>query len=97
MLAILGPTLSSEALKADPLAQQAGIPVLATCNTAKGITAMGNYIFRLSLGEADVIPLTIKTAQKHLHFKKVAIIYGNDNALTIGEARSSRPWPRRSN
>jgi len=87
VLAILGPTLSSEALKADPLAQQAGIPVLATSNTAKGIVELGDYIFRLALGEARVIPLAMQTAQKHLHFRKVAIIYANDNTLTSGEAQ----------
>lgn len=85
VLALIGPTLSSEAKIADPIAQQAGVPVVATSNTAPGITAMGTYIFRMSLGEADVIPLTIKIARKHLHFNKVAIIYGNDNAFTIGD------------
>ena len=85
VVGIIGPTLSSEAFKADPIAQQAGVPVIATSNTAPGISAMGTYIFRMSLGEADVIPLTIKIAQSHLHFKKVAIIYGNDNAFTIGD------------
>ncbi len=87
VLALIGPTLSSEALKADPIAQQAGVPVVATSNTAPGITAIGRYIFRDSLGEADVIPLTIKTAMKHLHFKKVAILYGNDNSFTIGDGQ----------
>lgn len=85
VLGLIGPTLSSEAFKADPLAQQLHIPVIATSNTAAGITAMGTYIFRMSLGEADVIPLTMTTAEKHLHFKKVAILYGNDNAFTIGD------------
>lgn len=85
VLGIIGPTLSSEAFKADPIAQQSGVPVIATSNTAAGISAMGNYIFRMSLGEADVIPLTIKTAMKHLHFKKVAILFGNDNAFTKGD------------
>lgn len=87
VLALIGPTLSSEALSADPIAQQSGVPVLATSNTAAGITTMGNYIFRDSLGEADVIPLTIKTALKHLRFKKVAIFYGNDNAFTIADGQ----------
>jgi branched-chain amino acid transport system substrate-binding protein len=85
VLGIIGPTLSSEALTADPIAQQAGVPVIATSNTAPGISAIGSYIFRMSLGDADVIPLTIKIARSHLHFKKVAILYGNDNAFTIGD------------
>lgn len=87
VLAIIGPTLSSEAQKADPLAQQAGMPVLATSNTANGIVEIGNYIFRMSLGEAQVIPRTMQVAEKHLHFKRVAIIYGNDNAFTIGDGQ----------
>ncbi|HXT35984.1 MAG TPA: ABC transporter substrate-binding protein [Chloroflexota bacterium] len=85
VIGIIGPTLSSEAFVVDPIAQQAGVPVIATSNTAAGISKMGNYIFRMSLGEGDVIPLTIKTALSHLHFKKVAILYGNDNAFTIGD------------
>jgi branched-chain amino acid transport system substrate-binding protein len=97
VLGIIGPTLSSEALTADPIAQQAGVPVIATSNTVPGITAMGNYIFRMSLGEADVIPLTIKIAQSHLSFKKVAIIYGNDNAFTIGDGTVFKAVARKLN
>src|SRR3954447_16249340 len=47
--AILGPTLSSSAFAADPLAQAAGVPVVAISNTADGITEQGDYVFRASL------------------------------------------------
>lgn len=87
VLALIGPTLSSEAFKADPLAQQAGLPVVATSNTANGIPQIGSSIFRMSLGEGSVIPLAMQVAERHLHFKKVAILYGNDNALTISEGQ----------
>jgi branched-chain amino acid transport system substrate-binding protein len=97
VLGIVGPTLSSEALTADPIAQKAGVPVIATSNTVPGISAMGNYIFRMSLGEADVIPLTIKIAQSHLHFRRVAIIYGNDNALTIGDGTIFQAVAKKAN
>src|SRR5919201_1305716 len=40
VLALIGPTLSSEAFSADPIAQSAGVPVVATSNTAPGITAI---------------------------------------------------------
>lgn len=85
VLAIIGPTLSSEAKVADPLAQKAGVPVLATSNTASGIVEIGNYIFRDSLSEAAIIPVTIKAARAKLGLRKVAIIYGNDDILTKGE------------
>ena len=39
--AILGPTLSSEATSADPVAQQAKVPVVASSNTASGIMTGG--------------------------------------------------------
>jgi len=85
VLAIIGPTLSSEAKVADPIAQAAGVPVLATSNTASGITAIGPYIFRDSLTEAAIIPLTVKSAKQRLGLHRVAIIYGNDDILTKGE------------
>lgn len=82
VVAILGPTLSNEAFTADPVAQEAGIPVLASSNTAAGITEMGDYIFRNSLPEGDVIPNTIAVTQAALGYTKVAVIYGNDDAFT---------------
>jgi len=80
--AIIGPTISTAALAADPLAQQAGVPVVATSNTANGITAIGNYIFRTSLPESSVVPNTVKVVTQALGLKKVAIIYGTDDAFT---------------
>ena len=79
---ILGPTLSSEAKSADPLAQEAGVPVIASSNTAAGITEIGDYIFRTSLPESAVIPNTIKVTKSALGLKKVAVMYGNDDAFT---------------
>ena len=56
--AIIGPTLSSTAFAADPIAQKAGVPVLGTSNTATGITDMGTFVFRDSLPQSGVIPGT---------------------------------------
>lgn len=80
--AILGPTLSSEAKSADPVAQEAKVPVVASSNTATGITEIGDYIFRTSLPESDVVPNTVKVTVAAFGLKKVAIMYGNDDAFT---------------
>ncbi|MBD2104495.1 ABC transporter substrate-binding protein [Leptolyngbya sp. FACHB-261] len=80
--AILGPTLSNSAKAADPQAQAAGIPVLAASNTASGIVEIGDFIFRASLPESVVIPNTIKTTQAALGYKKVAVLYGDDDVFT---------------
>jgi branched-chain amino acid transport system substrate-binding protein len=81
--AILGPTLSNTATAADPLAQAAKVPVVAISNTApKGITDIGDHIFRVSLTEGQVIPGALKTAKARLGFKTAAVLYGNDDAFT---------------
>jgi branched-chain amino acid transport system substrate-binding protein len=81
--AIIGPTLSNTATAADPLAQGAGVPVVAVSNTApKGITDIGDYVWRVSLTEGQVIPGALKRLQSKLGFKKAALLYGNDDAFT---------------
>ena len=79
---ILGPTLSNEMFAAGPIANERKIPIVGTSTTAAGITAMGPYVFRTSLPEGDVIPVTIKKAQAKFGIKKVAVMYGNDDAFT---------------
>jgi branched-chain amino acid transport system substrate-binding protein len=84
VVAILGPTLSNSAFAADPIAQQANIPVIASSNTAPNLTRIGDYIFRTSIPEDQVFPTVLRYAvQKHA-IKKVALIYGLDDALTRG-------------
>jgi branched-chain amino acid transport system substrate-binding protein len=79
---IIGPTLSNEAKTADPEAQKAGVPVVAVSNTAAGITDIGDYIFRDSLAESQVIPETIKQAKERLGISKVSLMYANDDAFS---------------
>ncbi|MDR2991541.1 MAG: ABC transporter substrate-binding protein [Burkholderiaceae bacterium] len=81
---VLGPTLSNGALAADPIAQSAKTVVLGTSNTVDGITDPGNYVFRNSVTEASVIPVTVKVAKEKLGLKKVAVMYGNNDALSKG-------------
>jgi branched-chain amino acid transport system substrate-binding protein len=81
--AIIGPTLSNTATAADPLAQAAGVSVVAVSNTApKGITDIGDYIWRVSLTEGQVIPGALKRLQAKLGFKTAGVLYGNDDAFT---------------
>ncbi|MEP9379274.1 ABC transporter substrate-binding protein [Aquabacter sp. CN5-332] len=82
VVAILGPTLSNSAFAADPLAQQAGIPVIASSNTAPNLTKIGDFIFRTSVPEDQVFPTVLRYAVDKHHIKRVALIYGLDDALT---------------
>jgi branched-chain amino acid transport system substrate-binding protein len=82
VLMVFGPTLSNSAQAADPIAQAAKIVVFGTSNTADGITTIGDFVFRNSVTEADVLPVTLKTAAKKANIKKVAVLYGNDDVFT---------------
>lgn len=79
---IIGPTLSNTAFSTDPVAQENSIPVLGVSNTAAGITEIGDYVFRDSLTEGQVIPQTIEAAASEFGLEKVAVLYGNDDAFT---------------
>ena len=82
VLMLFGPTLSNSAQAADPIAQSAKVVVFGTSNTADGITSIGDRVFRNSVTEADVLPITIATVVKKANLKKVAVLYGNDDVFT---------------
>jgi branched-chain amino acid transport system substrate-binding protein len=82
VLMTFGPTLSNSAASGDPIAQAAKVVVFGTSNTADGITTIGDYVFRNSVTEADVLPETLKLAVKKAGVKKVAVLYGNDDVFT---------------
>lgn len=80
--AILGPTLSGTAQATDPIAQEKKVPVLGVSNTAAGITDIGDYIFRDSLTEGDVVPQTVKKIVDRVKPKRVALMFANDDAFS---------------
>jgi len=82
VLLLFGPTLSNSAQASDPVAQGAKVVVFGTSNTADGITSIGNFVFRNSVTEADIVPVTLKIAAQKTGLKKVAVLYGNDDIFT---------------
>ena len=82
VLMLFGPTLSNSAQASDPVAQGAKVVVFGTSNTADGITSIGNYVFRNSVTEADILPVTLKIAAQKTGLKRVAVLYGNDDIFT---------------
>jgi len=83
VVGIIGPTLSSAALAADPIAQQAGVPVLSISNTAGGITETGSFVFRANLSEAQVIPPTVEAVRSRLRLRRAALLYGDDASTRL--------------
>jgi branched-chain amino acid transport system substrate-binding protein len=81
VMAIIGPTLSNEMFAVGPVANERKIPIVGTSTTASGITDIGPYVWRTSLPESDVIPVTLKYAQAH-GVKTIALMYANDDAFS---------------
>ncbi len=81
VVAIIGPTLSNEMFAVGPVANERRIPIIGTSTTAVGITGIGPYVFRTSLPESDVIPVTLARA-KARGVKTIALLYANDDAFS---------------
>ncbi|MBI5904335.1 MAG: ABC transporter substrate-binding protein [Deltaproteobacteria bacterium] len=82
VVAIIGPTLSNEMFAAGPEANASGVPIMGTSTTAKGIPQIGKFVFRNSMPESQAIPAAVGHAVKKYNLKKVALLYGNDDAFT---------------
>ena len=84
VVAVIGPTLSTEAVAAVPVAQEVGTPVMGVSNTATALReALGDFYYRDSLPEAVVIPGTIAQATAALGLTRVGVLYGNDDDFTL--------------
>ena len=86
VVGIVGPTLSQQAFSADPIAERAGVPVIAPSNTAKGIPQIGKYIARVSAPVAVEAPNAIDAALKiNPQIKKVAVFFAQNDAFSKSE------------
>lgn len=83
VVAVFGPSLSSEAFAADPIAQENGIPVMGVTTSATGITAIGDFVFRGNLPEFILIPDMVAQVTAVAGLEDVAILYGDDDDFTI--------------
>lgn len=87
---VLGPTLSPVAAEADPVAQRAGVPVLAVTNTTLDLAAIGDAVWRVSLSESAMIPQAIGAAQTQHGVRTAALVYDATDGYATGAAAAFR-------
>lgn len=86
VVAIVGPTLSQQAFAADPLAEEAGVPVIAPSNTAPGIPEVGAYIARISAPVTVVAPNAVNAAlAMDPSITDVAVFFAQNDAFSSSE------------
>lgn len=86
VIGIVGPTYSQQAFAADPFAEEAGVPVIAPSNLAKGIPQIGTYISRISASAAVVAPFALRAAlEMDPTIERVAVFYAQDDTFATSE------------
>ena len=89
---ILGPATSSATEAAFPVAQQNGVVAISATAAARGLGAIGDFVFRTILTTDVLITSGIKVTQVKLGYQKAAILYDEtdlfsaDGATVMGEA-----------
>ena len=87
---ILGPATSSATEAAFPIAQQSGVVAISTTAAARGLSAIGNFVFRTILSTDVLITSSIETTQAKLGYQKVAIIYDKTDLFSTDGAEVMR-------
>ena len=72
---ILGPANSSQVQEAFPIAQQNEVVAISSLSSASGLSALGDFNFRISLTTDMLVPSGIRITQEKLRYTKAATIY----------------------
>lgn len=87
---VVGPLISGEYKAVGPLFQQAKIPLLGVATTAEGLMDIGDYMFRNCMPESKNIPQTVQKTHKLLGYKRVAVLYSNNNEHQVSAYKTFR-------
>ena len=72
---ILGPSTSSQTEMAFPVAQENRVVAISPTSSARGLSALGGYVFRIALTTDKLIPPGIEVTQPKLGYQRAATMY----------------------
>ena len=87
---ILGPASSSATQAAFPIAQDNQVVAISPTSGASGLSAMGDFVFRIPLTTAVVIPRGIKATQAMLGYQRVATMYDETDLFSTDRDQTLR-------
>lgn len=79
---ILGPATSSQTEASFPVAQEHGVVAMSPTSTARGLSALGDYLFRAALTTDVVIPSGIETTHAKLGYQTAATLYDETDVFS---------------
>ena len=86
VVALLGPAASTLTEAAFPVAEENRIVAIAPSSAAQGLSALGDYVFRVNLTVEKRIPPGIHRTQATLGYQKVAILADNIDVFSRSAA-----------
>lgn len=90
--AILGPTTSSITKEAFPIAQENHVVAIGPTSAAPGLSAIGDFVFRVSLTADKLVPIGVQITHEKLGYQRVAKIidsvdfFSQSNDVVLSEA-----------
>ena len=87
---ILGPASSSATEAAFPIAQHSGVVAISATAAARGLSAIGDFVFRTILTTDILITSGINATQAKLGYQKVGIIYDETDLFSADGAAVMR-------
>ncbi len=79
---ILGPGSSSSAQAAFPIAQENGVVAISATAGARGLGAIGDYVFRTALSSDIVISKGVAITQRKIGYQQVATLYDESDLFS---------------
>ena len=84
---ILGPSTSSQTEMVFPIAQENRVVAISPTSSARGLSAIGDFVFRVALTTDVLIPAGIAATQTKLGYQRAATLYDETDLFsTDGDA-----------
>ena len=80
---ILGPATSSMTKEAFPIAQESSVVAISPTSAARGLSAIGDFVFRVSLATDVLIPNGVSATQAKLGYEQVATMYDAADVFSV--------------
>ena len=85
---ILGPATSSATKETFPIAQLNKVVAISPTSAARGLSALGDYVFRIALTTDVLIPNGVEAILTKLNFTKVATLYDKNDVFSVDSEKS---------
>ena len=80
---ILGPASSGQARETFPIAQENQVLAISPTSAARGLSALGDFVFRIALTTDKLIPRGIEVTHAKLGYQRAATIYDAADFFSI--------------